>query len=209
MSRLRVRATKGAAPDLKLRAAAAIEGGREEGPTGEAEKKVYFAEHANNYRARYVARHLWAGPIECDDPKRGVWGPKPKNAPSSPPGKPAPSASARATASASAGPSGKPAAPSAAEQKLQGYLLGGTLPDVQSYAISFRAPPAPPSPSATAAPSALSSAPSPAVSATGSAGSTDGCGCRTASTSSGGFFWVGLAGVAVLLGRRARRSRCG
>ncbi|MEZ4293720.1 MAG: DUF2330 domain-containing protein [Polyangiaceae bacterium] len=72
LTRLRVRSAKGAASELTLRAAAAIEGGREEGPTGEPEKKVYFAEQANNFGARYVMRHPWGGAIACGEPHRGV-----------------------------------------------------------------------------------------------------------------------------------------
>jgi MYXO-CTERM domain-containing protein len=28
----------------------------------------------NNFQARYIIRHEWEGPIECDNPQRGIWG---------------------------------------------------------------------------------------------------------------------------------------
>src|SRR5690606_7682529 len=28
----------------------------------------------NNFQARYIIRHEWTGPIECENPRRGVWG---------------------------------------------------------------------------------------------------------------------------------------
>ncbi len=206
LSRLRVRTAKGASTDLKLRAAAAIEGGREEGPTGEPEKKVYFADHANNFRARYVVRHPWAGPIACDEPKRGVWGARPKNLPSSN-GRPA-AASGRPTATATAGPSGKPAAPTAAEQKLAALLVGGALPDLQPYAIAFRAadPPKPtPAPAAsTGSPSATAA---PAASSETKPGAGDGCGCRAAPEPSSNLGWVAVTALATLLRRGRRRRR--
>lgn len=209
LSRLRVRTAKGASTDLKLRAAAAIEGGREEGPTGEPEKKVYFADHANNFRARYVVRHPWAGRIACDEPKRGVWGARPKNLPSSNGRPAAPStASGRPSTTATAGPSGKPAAPTAAEQKLAALLVGGALPDLQPYAIAFRAadPPKPtPAPAAsTGSPSATAA---PAASSETKPGAGDGCGCRAAPEPSSNLGWVAVTALATLLRRGRRRRR--
>ncbi|HVI01323.1 MAG TPA: hypothetical protein VM869_21545, partial [Enhygromyxa sp.] len=28
----------------------------------------------NNFQARYIIRHEWTGPINCDNPQRGIWG---------------------------------------------------------------------------------------------------------------------------------------
>ncbi len=28
----------------------------------------------NNFQARYAIRHEWKGPIECKEPRRGIWG---------------------------------------------------------------------------------------------------------------------------------------
>ncbi len=200
LTRLRLRAPKGSGSDLELRAAAAIEGGREEGPTGEAEKKVYFAEHANNFHARYVVRHRWSGPIACDEPKRGIWGARPKGAPT---GKPAASPSPSASASAS----GKAATPSATERALATLLEGGALPDLQPYAIVFRsadppkvAPPTPP-------PAASTSAPPPTSTGTSAPGAGGGCGCRAASAPAGRGPWIAISAIALgLLGIR-RRNR--
>jgi MYXO-CTERM domain-containing protein len=203
LSRLRVRATKGASSALKLRPAAALEGGREEGPTGEPEKKVYFAEHANNFRARYVVRHPWAGPIPCEDPKRGVWGARPKNAPSSKPAAPS-SPSGRPTASAAADASGKPATPTAAEEKLATFLAGGALPDLGPYAIPFRAAAPPPSPLAPVIPS--SSPAPPAASSGAKSGAGGDCGCRAASAPQGSSILVAVAAIAALAARRRRRK---
>lgn len=205
LSRLRARVKGGSA--LELRSAAAIEGGREEGPSGSAERKLYFAEQVNNFRARYVVRHGWPGPIACEDPKRGVWGPKPKSYPSGS-SRPVASASASASASAkaSASASGKAAAPSAAESKLAGLLEGGVLPDLQAYAIAFKAPPETPKPAAPppVSPVASSAAPAPTGSATATSG--DGCGCRTAPAPSSEGIWaaIGVIAAALWRGRRGR-----
>lgn len=203
LSRLRVRGTKGASSALKLRAAAAIEGGREEGPAGEAEKRVYFAEHANNFRERYVVRHPWAGPITCEEPKRGVWGQRPRNAP---PGRPAAPA-ASPSAPASAGPSGKPAAPTEAEQRLAAFLVGGALPDLAAYAITFRAAPPTPAPAPSASgPPATSAAP-PAASSGAGPGTGGGCGCRAATGRAGAPTWIAISAITALAARLRRRQK--
>ena len=213
LARLHVRAPLG---DIELRPAAAIEGGREEGPTGEAEKKVYFATHANNFHARYVVRHRWPGAIACEEPKRGVWGPKPKNLPSGSP-RPTPSTTASASVSASApasarpstsaSGSAKPAAPSAAELKLRELLEGGELPDLPAYAIAYRAAEPPkPAPTATTAPTmTASSAPAPSGSAQPGAG--NGCGCRTATGTASPAPWLAITAIGALLLRARRRNR--
>ena len=197
LTRLRVRTPPGKGGDLELRPAAPIEGGREEGPEGKAEQKVYFAEHANNLRARAVIRHPWTGPVACDTPKRGVWGPKPKTAASTN-GKP-PSAG---TASPSS--SGKPAAESAAEKALAPLLEGGALPDLAAYAIAYRAAEPPKPPPTTTAPAA-SSAPPPAASAA-KAGGGD-CGCHISPASESDNRWIAISAIAACLSwiRRLRR----
>jgi hypothetical protein len=206
LSRVRVRTAKGAGTDLALRPAAPIEGGRELGPSGEADRKVSFAEHTNNFHARYVVRHPWAGPITCADPKRGVWGAKPRNAPA--PGRPSPSPSASASASAS----GKAATPSAAEKALTALLEGGQLPDLQAFAIPYRAaePPKPAaSAAATAAPSGTTASTS-APASTGSAapGSGSSCACRAGAATGEGGGWLAISAIGALamLGVRRRRS---
>jgi hypothetical protein len=62
--------------DLVFRAAPPIVGGREPsdwGPKVPIERGATPSE-TNQFQARYAIRHLWEGPITCDDPERGVWG---------------------------------------------------------------------------------------------------------------------------------------
>ncbi|MBK8258615.1 MAG: DUF2330 domain-containing protein [Polyangiaceae bacterium] len=200
MTRLRARTLKGGGADLELRAAAPIEGGREEGPTGEAEKKVYFAEHTNNFRSRYVVRHPWSGSIACDEPKRGVWGSKPNGAPA-----PKNTATPAATSTATAG--AKTASP--AEQKLQALLQGGVLPDLGAFAIPFRGAEPDPVPSAS---SSASAAPSPSgtTSATAASMSTTngGCDCAAGGSSGvGGGLAAAITAIFALAGRRKQRRK--
>jgi MYXO-CTERM domain-containing protein len=78
LTRLHARYTKDSlGEDLTFRAAPAIVGGRE---IHERENKLEQGSRPssfNNFQARYAVRHPWAGPIECKEPRRGVWGPKP------------------------------------------------------------------------------------------------------------------------------------
>jgi hypothetical protein len=62
----------GLGEDLVFRAAAPIEGGRENTPGHGARPSS-----VNNFQARYAIRHAFAGPVTCSDPQRGVWGPPP------------------------------------------------------------------------------------------------------------------------------------
>ena len=61
--------------DLVFRAAAAVVGGREHviGEKGELEKGAQLSP-TNNFQARYIIRHKWAGAIKCQNPVRNVWG---------------------------------------------------------------------------------------------------------------------------------------
>jgi MYXO-CTERM domain-containing protein len=59
--------------DLIFREAPPIVGGREIPTLGEQDHEAKPAT-TNNFQARYVIRHAWAGPIACATPKRGVWG---------------------------------------------------------------------------------------------------------------------------------------
>ena len=79
LTRLHVRYTKDAlGDDLFLRAAPPIVGGREfvTGAGGKLEEGAQPS-GTNNYQARYVIRHPWAGAIACAHPQRGVWGGQP------------------------------------------------------------------------------------------------------------------------------------
>jgi hypothetical protein len=82
LTRLHARYTKETlGADLVFKEAGPIMGGREvrSGPNGTLERGAVSAGE-NNFQARYAIRHPWTGPIECKDPKRGIWG--------GPPGKP-------------------------------------------------------------------------------------------------------------------------
>jgi len=61
--------------DLVFQAAPAIVGGREfMQQDGQLERGAVAEGSTNNFQARYIIRHEWTGPIECDNPQRGVWG---------------------------------------------------------------------------------------------------------------------------------------
>ena len=75
LTRLHVRYTKESlGEDLAFKAAPAIVGGRE--MMGQGGKLEHGAAPSgfNNFQARYAVRHAWAGPIDCKEPRRGVWG---------------------------------------------------------------------------------------------------------------------------------------
>jgi hypothetical protein len=60
--------------DLVFREAQAIVGGREHMKEGGKLETTARADGSNNFQARYSIRHPWTGPIECEKPRRGVWG---------------------------------------------------------------------------------------------------------------------------------------
>jgi hypothetical protein len=60
--------------DLHFRPAPAIVGGRESmGADGKIEQGAR-ADSTNNFQARYVIRHRWAGALACEHPNFGIWG---------------------------------------------------------------------------------------------------------------------------------------
>ena len=70
--------------DLVFRAAPPIVGGREvHGDDGELERGA-LPSSSNNFQGRYAIRHEWTGPIECAEPRRGIWGGPPGGMPSQP-----------------------------------------------------------------------------------------------------------------------------
>jgi MYXO-CTERM domain-containing protein len=78
LTRLHVRYTKESlGEDITFKAATPIIGGREiMGADGKLEHGAQPST-INNFQARYAIRHGWAGPIDCKEPHRGVWGAKP------------------------------------------------------------------------------------------------------------------------------------
>jgi hypothetical protein len=75
LTRLHVRYDKNAlGEDLVFRAAPAIAGGN-----GVPDEKGNMQRGAqpsgyNTFQGRYVMLHPWAGPVECKEPRRGIWG---------------------------------------------------------------------------------------------------------------------------------------
>jgi hypothetical protein len=71
--------------DLVFREAPPLMGGREvRDNDGKLEHGAQTSAF-NNFQARYAMRHPWTGPIDCKDPKRGVWGGRPDASGASPP----------------------------------------------------------------------------------------------------------------------------
>jgi MYXO-CTERM domain-containing protein len=68
----------GLGEDLAFRVAEPIVGGREMRDNAGALEKDAQPAPANNFQGRYAIRHPWEGPIECDEPIRGVWGGPPE-----------------------------------------------------------------------------------------------------------------------------------
>jgi MYXO-CTERM domain-containing protein len=68
--------------DLVFAEAPAIVGGREFLQTdGKLERGAIEQPGGyNNFQARYIIRHPWTGKIECQDPRRGIWGGPPDGA---------------------------------------------------------------------------------------------------------------------------------
>ena len=75
LTRLHARYSKEAlGEDLVFRSAPPIAGGREHFiAQGQLERGAQPAQ-INNFQGRYIIRHPWEGPIECENPRRGIWG---------------------------------------------------------------------------------------------------------------------------------------
>ncbi len=79
LTRLHARYTKQSlGEDLVFRTAAPIAGGREFMGTDGKLEKGSRSFGVNNFQARYAIRHPWTGPVTCDNPVRGRWGPPPE-----------------------------------------------------------------------------------------------------------------------------------
>lgn len=180
LTKLRAKQASIPEKDLLLGAARAIEGGRENGPAGKPEKKVYWAEATNNFQPRYVVRHAWKGAVKCLSPQRGSWGGPPKGE--------------------------KPASKGGGAVPAVDSLIEGGLPDLGAYAIASSkpsvTPPPPstpggdgPSPDASASP-APSNAPTPPA-------ADAGCSCHLASPRDESSWWaLGLLGLGWLRSKK-------
>ncbi len=60
--------------DLVFKVASPIVGGREFVTSGGVLEEGARPDTTNNFQARYAIRHPWTGKIECQNPRRGVWG---------------------------------------------------------------------------------------------------------------------------------------
>ncbi len=65
--------------DLVFEEAPAIAGGREFMQEDGKLERGSQPSSTNQFQARYIIRHPWTGDIECDDPKRGIWGGSPEH----------------------------------------------------------------------------------------------------------------------------------
>jgi MYXO-CTERM domain-containing protein len=59
--------------DLVFRETTPVVGGREIWTNNALEERATASDY-NNFQGRYIIRHEWTGPIECENPIRGRWG---------------------------------------------------------------------------------------------------------------------------------------
>lgn len=80
LTRLHARYGKSGAPnDLVFRVAPPIAGGAERREAdGKLSMTASSATGGNRFQARYIIRHPWTKPVDCEDPKRGRWGADPE-----------------------------------------------------------------------------------------------------------------------------------
>ena len=192
--------------DLIFKTADAIVGGREHvvDDKGNIEKGAQPAP-MNNFQARYIIRHKWAGAIKCQNPQRGVWGGPPGTW-----GAPPPPAPAKGLASVVRG-----------TIKLATYLKAG-MPTFDVKLPGPLAIPPPPLPSSSVPPEDAGPAPSPSAiedastpPPMGSASaapsvapvgpSARGCGCTV--PGAGSALGLGAAGLALAVSIARRRRR--
>jgi hypothetical protein len=165
--------------DLMLVPGRAIEGGREMGTEGSAPERVYAARAGNDFQARYVVRHPFAGTIPCAAPTRGVWGPSPPDA--SGPGE---------AGAAAAG----------------GAIVDASAVDFAAFAIQL-GPPAAPS-STAPAPSTVASAEAPATTTPAPHADCGACAVGSGAGEAPSGTWASFAALVLVgVGRRGKRDR--
>jgi hypothetical protein len=76
LTRLHARYGKDLSEDLVFKAAEPIVGGREHviDPATQQLEQGAQASSINNFQGRYAIRYPWTGPIDCPNPRRGIWG---------------------------------------------------------------------------------------------------------------------------------------
>jgi len=76
LTRLHARYGKDLRDDLSFKTAEPIVGGREHVIDEQTHKLEEGArpDQINNFQGRYAIRHAWTGPINCPNPRRGIWG---------------------------------------------------------------------------------------------------------------------------------------
>jgi hypothetical protein len=146
--------------DLVFKEAPAIAGGREVRSDGKTlEQGAVKDSGVNNFQGRYAIRHPWKGPVECKEPRHGIWGGPPTGAATQP----------RAATNVAFAPRGGTALASYLAQDVPELGVKGQAPPVSP--VSSAAPAA--TPPTTRAPSAAEPAASgvmPDVPARGCAG---------------------------------------
>jgi hypothetical protein len=76
LTRLHARYGKDLTEDLVFKEAKAIVGGREHVIDPQSQQLEQGAQESsvNNFQGRYAIRYPWTGPIDCPNPRRGIWG---------------------------------------------------------------------------------------------------------------------------------------
>jgi hypothetical protein len=204
LTRLHARYTKeNLGEDLVFRTAPPITGGREVRSDGtELEHGSKVTEGGtNNFQGRYAIRHPWAGPVTCENPRRGIWGGPPASLQGD-----APSRSVTTGKDLAFAPRGG--------TPLASYMRSR----ISELAIDPAGAPVSPAPvPSSAVPSATTASGTASSDATSPGAAKSGCGCAAADdeTFFGGGFAVSVGAFGLLLTRARRRRtpdgdpRCG
>lgn len=195
LTRLHARYGKGSlADDLVFREASAIAGGREvRGPDGL--ERGSRSSSRNNFQGRYAIRHAWTGPVECANPRRGVWG-------GPPPGVSGSSAPTPALDLAFA-PRGKAKLASFVAGDIPELKVSSSASDPQPAGGSFAKPP--PDQPPTSATGAGAGNPAPSAPEPGKQKTSKGCTAAGGVPGAGTLMLIcGVLGVIAILGRRRR-----
>ncbi len=178
--------------DLVFQEAPPIAGGREVRRDGKTlEQGATPNSGINNFQGRYAIRHPWKGPVECKEPRYGIWGGPPSGVSTKP----------------------RPATGLAFAPRGQTELAAFLAQDVPEIDAKGQAAPVSPVPlpSATPAASATSPAGTPAPGASGVMPGTParGCfGCALPGSATPGTAALSVFGLGLLaLRRRARGKR--